>query len=174
MSSWTKTWSGVTDEEEHKDQENETEPKLSLYKLSNNSRFSTQCQVKPSTKLLLFKCAYISANQMKWLRWLQNRESIELEATTDRVVKCILTSLVLGFRTILHQSWGPGSIWRVPCLQSCTQPLQKKKGQSFKLFQLKRLFNMGMRAFIIPSGMSADMLSVTVLDRGVALVKKLR
>lgn len=29
MRSWTKTWSGVKEEEEHKDQENETEPKLS-------------------------------------------------------------------------------------------------------------------------------------------------
>ncbi len=34
MSSWTKTWSEVKEEEEHKDQEKETEPKLSLYKLS--------------------------------------------------------------------------------------------------------------------------------------------
>lgn len=46
-------------------------------------------------------------------------------------------SLVLRFRTILHQSWVPGSIWRVPCLQSCTQPLQKKKGQSFNCFNSK-------------------------------------
>lgn len=82
---------------------------------------------------------------------------------------------ILGhLKHFLHQFWVPGSTLRVPYQQSCTPPLEKIKQEVIDTLEIHSGWNLESCSASLPRGISADMLRVTVLDSGVALVKKFR